>query len=138
MKKITKLRVCNISLLLLTLAILASGIQLELTGSNGMIPVWIHIAIGILFVTLVIYHIFLHFGNSDWFSKFKKQKSPVTRILWWLFLATLVTGIIAVIHWLLSFTHSPIGGIHGKIGLLMIIFAIGHIFKRKKFFKFKK
>ncbi|MDE5916290.1 MAG: hypothetical protein K2G71_06930, partial [Duncaniella sp.] len=61
-----------------------------------------------------------------------------TRILWWVSLATLITGVIASIHWLVTFTHSPIGGIHGKLGFLMIIFSVLHISKRIKFFKSKK
>lgn len=135
MKKIEKLRICNCSLLVLTVAILASGIQLEATDSAGLTPVWIHVAIGLAFMAVVAYHVFLHFGKSNWFSRFRKQKSPVTRILWWVGLITLLTGLIAWIHWLTTFTHAPIGGVHGKIGFLMIILAIGHICKRIKLFK---
>lgn len=98
MKKIKKLKICDWCLLIMTLAMLVSGVQLEATDSRGATSVWIHIAVGILFFTLVAYHIFLHF----------------------------------------SFTHSPIGGVHGKIGFFMIILAIGHICKRIKFFKSNK
>ncbi len=48
MKKITKLKICNWSLLALTIAILISGIQLEATHSIGLTSVWIHILIGVL------------------------------------------------------------------------------------------
>lgn len=135
MKKIEKLRICNCSLLVLTVAILASGIQLEATDSAGLTPVWIHVVIGLAFMAVAAYHVFLHFGKSNWFSRFRKQKSPVTRILWWVGLITLLTGLIAWSHWLKTFTHAPIGGLHGKIGFLMIILAIGHICKRIKFFR---
>lgn len=138
MKKITKLKICDWSLLFLTIAILISGIQLEATHSNGRTSVWIHIIVGLMFSFLVTYHIFLHFGNTNWFAKFHKQKSPVTRILWWVSLFTFVTGIVALIHWLGTFTHAPIGGVHGKLGFLMIIISAGHIIKRIKFFKNKK
>ena len=138
MKKSTKLKICNWSLLALTVAILISGIQLEATHSNGLTPVWIHILIGVLFMGMATYHVYLHFGNSNWFSKFRKQKSQVTRILWWVALVTLITGIVAMIHWVTTFTHAPIGGVHGKLGFLMIILSIGHIAKRIKFFKGKK
>lgn len=47
MKKITKLKICNWSLLALTIAILISGIQLEATHSIGLTSVWIHILIAI-------------------------------------------------------------------------------------------
>lgn len=137
MKKITKLKICNWCLLMLTVAILISGIQLEATHSSGLSPVWIHIAIGVLFMVFIGWHIFLHFGKSNWFSKFHKQKSQVTRILWWIALVTFISGIVAAIHWIGCFTHAPIGGVHGKIGFLMIILSIGHICKRIKFFKKK-
>ena len=138
MKKITKLKICNWSLLALTIAILISGIQLEATHSIGLTSVWIHILIGVLFMGMVAYHVYLHFGKSNWFLKFRKQKSQVTRILWWVALVTLVTGVAAMIHWATTFTHSSIGGVHGKLGFLMIILSIGHITKRIKFFKRKK
>ena len=138
MKKITKLRICNWSLLALTIAILISGIQLEATHSRDILSVWIHILIGILFIAFVVYHLFLHFGESNWFEKIHKQKSQVTRILWWVALVTLITGIVAMIHWVTTFTHAPIGGVHGKLGFLMIILSIGHVSKRIKFFKGKK
>ena len=138
MKKILKLKICDWGLLFMTVAMLVSGIQLEATDSRGVTSVWVHIAVGILFFTLVAYHIFLHFGKSNWFSKFSKQKNQYTRVLWWVSLVTLISAGIAFIHWVTSFTHSPIGGVHGKLGFLMIILAIGHICKRIKFFKSKK
>lgn len=138
MKKIAKLKICNWSLLALTAAILISGIQLETTHSNGLLSVWIHIIIGILFICMTACHVLLHFGNSNWFTKFRKQKSQATRALWWVSLATLTTGLISMIHWISTFTHTPIGGVHGKLGFLMIALSIGHICKRIKFFKRKK
>ena len=138
MKKITKLKICNGSLLALTIAILVSGIQLEVIHSSGIVSVGIHILIGILFIAFVAYHLFLHFGTSNWFERIHKQKSQVTRILWWVALVTLVTGAVAAIHWVTTFTQAPIGGVHGKLGFLMIILLIGHIARRIKFFKGKK
>ena len=134
-KKITKLKICNWMLLALTGAILISGIQLEATHSSGFISVWIHVGFGLLFIGMTGYHIFLHFGKSKWFSKIRKQRSQVTRALWWVTLVTLISGVAAIIHWLATFTHSTIGGVHGKFGFLMIILSIGHIAKRIKFFK---
>ncbi|MDE6577787.1 MAG: hypothetical protein K2J82_02320 [Muribaculaceae bacterium] len=135
MNKKEKLKILNVGLLPMTLAILASGIQLELTESSGTGSVWTHIGIGIVFMTMVVYHIYMHFGNSNWFARFSKLKSQFTRILWWVSLITLFSGVIAMIHWFVSQEHSPIGGIHGKIGFLMILMAIFHIGKRIKFFK---
>lgn len=137
MKKKTKLKICNWSLIVLTLGILASGIQLEATDSSEVISVWIHIVVGMVFMGLVGYHIYLHFGWSNWFDRFHKLKSQMTRVLWWVSLLTLLSAIIALIHWLTTAVHSPIGGIHGKLGFLMILLAICHIVKRYKFFKLK-
>lgn len=137
MKKIAKLKICDWCLLILTIAILISGIQLEATGSSGLTSVWIHIVIGLLFMVMATYHIFLHFGYSNWFAKIHKQKSQVTRILWWVSLITLITGIIATVHWMTVFYHAPIGGVHGKLGLLMLLLSTGHIIKRIGFFKRK-
>ena len=92
MKKIVKLKICNWSLLPLSIAIMISGIQLEATQSSDTTSVWIHIAVGILFSAMVLYHIFLHFSNSDWFSKFNRQKSRLTRILWPVSLITFISG----------------------------------------------
>ena len=135
MNKITKLKTCDWSLLLMTAGIFTSGIYLEVTHSSGLAAVWIHIALGILFFIFVAYHILLHFGKSNWFERFHKLKSQFTRVLWWVSLVTLITGIISCIHWFITLSHSPLGGIHGKIGFLMIILCFGHIWKRKKFFK---
>ena len=138
MKKIIKLRICNWLLLFLTVVILVSGIQLEVTYSSGVVSVWLHIAIGLLFMALAAYHVFLHFGHLNWFHKIRKQKSQVTRILWWVALVTLISGFAAMIHWITTSTHSTIGGVHGKLGFVMIILSIGHLAKRIKFFKSKK
>lgn len=138
MKKIQKLKVCNWSLIVLAVAIMLSGLQLEVTDSNGFMSVWIHIIIGVLFMVMVFYHLFLHYGFSNWFSRILKQKSHVTRILWWISLLSLITGVVACVHWLGTFFHSHIGGAHGKLGFVMIILSIGHIVKRISFFKNKK
>lgn len=138
MKKIVKLKICNWSLLPLSIAIMISGIQLEATQSSDTTSVWIHIAVGILFSAMVLYHIFLHLSNSDWFSKFNRQKSRLTRILWPVSLITFISGIVAGIHWLGTFTHAAIGGIHGKFGFIMLILSTAHICTRIKFFRSKK
>ncbi|MDE6290261.1 MAG: TMEM134 family protein, partial [Muribaculaceae bacterium] len=138
MNKIAKLKTCDWSLLLLAAGIFTSGIYLEITHSSGLAAVWIHIALGILFFISVAYHIFLHFGKSNWFERFHKLKSQFTRVLWWISLATLITGIISCVHRFITLSHSPIGGIHGKIGFLMILLCIGHICKRIKFFKSRR
>ncbi|MDE5800616.1 MAG: hypothetical protein K2H74_06290 [Paramuribaculum sp.] len=134
MTKIQKLRVCDCRLAVLLPAVLASSIQLEVTSSRGIMSVVIHLIVTISFIALIARHIYLHFGWKKWLMKFGKMK-VATRILWWLYVLTFVSGIIAATHWLAAYTHSPIGGVHGKIGFAMILVAIGHTLKRRKFFK---
>ncbi len=64
MKKIVKLKICNCCLPVLVVAMLISGIQLEATHCSGQISVWIHIAIGLIMMYAVAYHIFLHFAYA--------------------------------------------------------------------------
>lgn len=130
----SKFKICSYSLLLSGIIMLASGMQLEATGSRGIVPVWIHVAMGAIFTVLVFVHIALHFKRSNWFRRFVKLKSRVTNVMWWLFVLTVVSGIAASVMWLVHATHSPLGGIHGKIGFVMLAVAAGHTVKRKRFF----
>ena len=132
MTKARKLKICDWSLLVVTLLMLASSVQLE-----AFLPavrwVWVHIALGCAFFALIIWHIYLHFGWKVWFRKFRKQKSPVTRWLALFGLLTVVSAAVVMVHWAVSFAHS-IGGVHGKIGFVFLILAVGHTVKRLRFF----
>ena len=134
MKKARKLKICDWTLAVLLPIVLASSIQLEATSSMGIAPVVFHIAVAAPFMVLIVWHIYLHFNWKKWLSRLSKLKVP-TRILWWLYLLTFLSGLITLVHWAATHEHGPIGGIHGKIGFLMIAFAIGHTIKRIKFFK---
>ena len=136
MTKSQKLKICDWTLAILLSIVLASSIQLEATSSCGILPVIFHIIVALPFMCLVVWHIFLHFQWKKWLTKFSKLKVP-TRILWWLYSLTFISGIAAFIHWLKENGHSALGGMHGKIGFLMIAFAMGHTVKRIKFFKKK-
>lgn len=138
MKKDEKLRLCDWMLVFATVFILASSIQLEVTDSRTIIWVLIHIIIGSLFFANIVWHLYLHFGWKSWVQRLRKQKSPVTRWLTVFALLTLISAFIALFHWIGTYTHSPIGGIHGKIGFVFLIIVIGHTAKRIKFFKTKK
>lgn len=134
MTKKTKLKICDITLLPLTLLMLASGVQLEVMHGGGLVWLIVHIILGLIFMGFVGWHIFLHFGSSDWFARFHKLKSQFTRILWWVGLLTLVSGIAVIFQWCIHFGHSPLGGIHGKLGFLMILLIIFHVAKRYNFY----
>ena len=134
MKKVQKLKICDWILAVLLPIVLASSIWLEATSSTGIVPVILHIAVALPFMCLIIWHIVLHFQWKKWLTKFSKLKVP-TRILWWLYVLTFLSGIVTMVHWVIVKDHGPLGGIHGKIGFLMIVFAIGHMIKRFRFFK---
>ena len=134
MTKKTKLKLCDWSLLFLTIAILASGIQLEINPTGANLWVWVHIIIGALFISGILWHIGLH-------KKKKKKHNPSSRnrrhkhvLLGVFFLLTLVSGVVATCHWIGSYLHSTIGGVHGKFGFLFIIAVIFHIAKHKRFY----
>lgn len=137
MKKKSKLKVCNWSLLAVASLMLVSAIWLEATGSRGATAVRIHIALGIIMMALVAWHIFLHFGKSNWFGKLRKLKAQFTRVLWWVAMVAFASGIVATVLWLLFAVHSPIGGVHGKIGFILLLLSVVHIAKRFKFFRGK-
>jgi len=48
---------------------------------------------------------------------------------------TLLTGVAALVVLLINMHHTSLGGVHGKIGLLMLAIVIGHTIKRAKFLK---
>lgn len=137
MKKITKLRICDRSLLFLTVVILASGLQLEFTHSSQTAWVWIHIVLGLTFAAGIIWHLALHPAalKAPRPGRRKGQggglNHPVLSILFFLML---LSGIVAACHWTAAFTHSPIGGVHGKIGFVFIIAVMVHIFRKRFFF----
>lgn len=135
MKQLTpaaRLKLCNRSLGFVLLLILISGVQLEVTSGQYAWSVWTHIVLGILLTALSVYHIFLHYRKSNWFARFAKNRKTVTRILWWVFLLTAVTGLIATAIWLDCRCHSHLGAIHGKLGFLMVILAVIHALRNKK------
>lgn len=135
MTKVKKLKICDSLLLVATVMMLASSIQLEVTGSNSVIWVWLHIIVGCCFFSNIIWHLYLHFGWKLWINKFRKLKKPATRWLGILALLTIISAVVALFHWGGSYNHSPIGGIHGKIGFIFLALAVGHTIKRIRFFK---
>lgn len=130
----SRLKLCNRTLGITLLLMLASGIQLEATSGRYPCSVWLHIILGILLTVLSLYHIYLHYRKSNWFTRFAKNRNTSTCILWWVFLLTAVTGIASTISWIGHNQHTPLGGVHGKIGFLMVIIAIIHAVRhiRKK------
>lgn len=135
----SRLKRCNRTLGIVLILILISGIQLEATSDQYEWSVWVHIVLGILITVLVSYHIYMHYRKSNWFARFAKNRNIVTRILWWGFLLTTITGLAATVIWLVGHNHSHLGAVHGKIGFLMVLFAIihtvRHIRQRKRLWR---
>lgn len=127
-----RLKACDKTLGIVLIVMLVSGIQLEATSGRYAWSVWAHIALGIVLTALSVWHVYLHYRWSDWFARFRKNRNRSTRVLWWVFLLTVVTGIIATVVWLVGHDHSPIGAIHGKIGFLMILAGIIHAVRHKR------
>lgn len=127
MKPTARLRLCNRWLGCTLIIMLASGIQLEATSGKFIWSVWIHIITGIALTVFSFYHIFLHYRLANWFLRFAKNRNTATRILWWTFLLTTISGIAATAIWLAGYNHSHLGAIHGKFGFLMIAVSIVHI-----------
>ena len=94
-----KLKICNISLLAITPAVLATSIILEASHGESVL--------GLKFNFWVIIH---------------------------LVAVLAMTGLASIPQWLIH-GHSPIGGVHGKIGFLFILIAIIHTIRHRKWFK---
>ena len=136
MTKANKLKICNITLLLVALPMLVSSIQMEVCGGKPLTNfgfaeyMAIHAILGSVMIVLLITHLYLHFGWQNWLQKIKKLKSKPTKLLCALFLLMFVSGVASLLHNFASMEHSVVGAIHGKIGLVFLAICIGHIIKR--------
>ena len=135
MKKLLKLKICDWSLIAVTVLMLASGIQLEILSGESHPWIWAHIILGLIFLALILWHLYLHFRWRDWLKRLWKQKSSNTKWLTITGILTLVTAIIATIGWIASPIHSKIGAVHGKLGFIFLILAFVHTFRRAKFLR---
>lgn len=133
MKKITKLRICDWSLLLLTIIMIASSLQLQFTWL-GMTFIWLHIAFGLAFFLLIGWHLQLHFNRRKWIPAISNQKSGVTKLLAVFCALTLITALIATIMMFITWHHSAIGSLHGYLGFAFLILLIIHIAARIRFY----
>ena len=124
-----KLKICNRLLGPTLILMLVSGIRLEATAGSYAWSVWVHIVLDSLLTILSICHIYYHYRFNNWFARFAKNRNTTTRVLWWVFMLTVISGFEATAQWLVENGHSPIGGVHGKIGFLMVIVAIIHAAK---------
>ena len=132
----------NILLLVVSLLVAISSLLLECIAGQPFLTlgftvwVWGHIILGVLCLLLLFYHLYLHWGRiGKWFSKIKTQNAKSIKWLAILSLITFLSGlIVAVIFWLTP-GHHTLGGIHGKFGLVLIVFTLFHVWKRLRWFK---
>ena len=142
MEKKTQSRICNWSLLVLAILMLASGIQMEACFGADFLgfsfPVYMvfHVIVALLMTTTVIWHIWLHFSWKEWVKRFSALKRMDTKILAAVAVLVLVSGIVALLVLLFNgMQHNGLGGVHGKIGFIFIAIGIYHIVRRVRFYK---
>lgn len=110
-----------------------SGIELHIAGLGSNHELWhnwavFHVLASFLFLTTVILHITTHWG---WYKGVMRngigRKSRITLMLSILFLFVSVTGIILIG---IDGANSDVGLWHYRIGIITIVFSVGHILKR--------
>ena len=142
MEKKTQSRICNWSLLVLAILMLASGIQMEASFGADFLgisfPVYMafHVVVALLMTAAVIWHIWLHFSWKEWVKRFNTLKRKDTKILAVVAALVLVSGIAALVVLLFNGTqHGTVGGVHGKIGFAFLAIGLYHIIRRIRFYR---
>ena len=142
MDKKTQSKICNWSLLVLAILMLASGIQMEASFGADFLgisfPVYMvfHVVVAILMTAAVIWHIWLHFSWKEWVKRFSSLKRTDTKILAVVAVLVLVSGIVALLVLLFNgMQHNGLGGVHGKLGFGFVTLGIYHIIRRIRFYK---
>lgn len=125
------LRLCNVLLLLLAAPVLLSSVHLEVTSCASARWVWVHTVLGALFFALVLWHLRLHCRWGRMRTLLFRGPNPTRKWLSILGLLCLSTALVAVLFRLSHDSHSHIGGIHGKVGFLLLLCALLHAFKRR-------
>lgn len=140
MEKIKKIRLCDLLLMPVALLVLLSSIQMEACGGKGLLGLpfstwmYLHCIFGTLMFVLVIEHLYLHFGKSNWLTKVKGLKRQTKRLCT-IFAILFAISVVVFVRIIVLTAHSPIGAVHGKIGFLFMLFCIGHTAKRWKWVK---
>ena len=139
-----KRRICNISLLAIIPAVLATLIILEASQGAEVLGlkfnVWviIHLVTVLAMIGLVCWHLRMNWGRiSGWAKKSTSKASSASKTLAILISLTVLTGLAAIPQWLIH-GHSTIGGVHGKIGFLFILVSLIHTIRHRKWFKGRK
>lgn len=135
MRKLKKLKICDVSLLVAASVMLVSSVQLEVLSGEGLLWVWMHVAVGAVFLVLIGWHLRLHSPWKRWDSLLWKGKPALMKWLTAAGLLTLMTAVPATAGWIASPVHSKIGAVHGKFGFLFVALAMWHTARRIRFYK---
>lgn len=135
MRKLKKLKICDVSLLVAASVMLVSSVQLEVLSGEGLLWVWMHVAVGAVFLVLIGWHLRLHSPWKRWDSLLWKGKPAPMKWLTAAGLLTLMTAVPATAGWIASPVHSKIGAVHGKFGFLFVALAMWHTARRIRFYK---
>ena len=138
MTKKTRLRICNYSLLVSMLLVSATAIAMLVVGGLRETLAQLHAAFGLVAAALVYWHIRLHFGKDKWGDKIKRLKSHVTRRLFLVAALAFLSAVIVAVSILVGLDNPVLGHIHGLVGVIFLLFSLGHALKRKSFFTKKK
>jgi len=143
MKRKTLFTIDIILSVLLSIVIFSSILQEALFGETWMgmsnlTLTLMHIFFALALMVLCYIHIKAHYGNlAKWKAGLKRSK-VMPRILFWIMLITLITGILSTLSYF-TMGHSGIGGVHGKIGFVALAFMLEHLIRRFRwFFNVKK
>ena len=142
MNKKRKLKICNLALLIAALPVIITsialytgiGLRYNLCGITRPGAVAAHCFFAVIMLALVAYHLFLHFGNTNWWLKAAKLKSHVTTMLFRIAVINLICALAAFISYWFILGHNTICDVHAFIGFIFILIAIGHTLKRRKWF----
>lgn len=138
MKK--KLEICNRVLTMVGVIVIVSSLLLEYlhgTAFFGMdiaVWTWSHVIISTLFLCLVVWHVNLNWhGKRTWPNRFIRSKSKELKGICIFLLLTIVTGLIALPHWMVN-GHAGIGGFHDKLGLIGLAFMLRHVIRHRRWY----
>lgn len=138
-----QLKICNMGLLLLAPAVLASGTVLECVHCEPFCGVgnawwtWLHVVLSFAMTAMVAWHVRLNWqGAGRWLRRFRAHRSPQLKATVVLYLLTSVTGALIVPLWLHS-GHTGFGGLHGKIGFASAFCILLHIVRRRRWYSGK-
>lgn len=115
-----------------------SGFGMHIAGHGNSHSIWhnwavFHVCGSVLFSVVAALHIVAHWR---WYKGVMKNgiggKNKFTAVLSIVFLVLSVTGTVLLG---VSGPNSPLGLWHYKIGIIMVVIAIGHIVKRRSAFR---